>query len=83
MRRVATLAAVLALIMPPMPVAARAIIVDICGKPGARMALPVKPRLPQEGDDHGCCKKGCHAANERKKRTSGDVDDGIGEDGCC
>lgn len=83
MRRVATLVAALALIVPPMPVAARAIMVDICGKPGSRMTLPVKPRLPQEGEGHGCCKKGCHAANERKKRTAGEFDDGIGGDGCC
>lgn len=83
MRRVATFAAVLALIMPPMPVAARVIRVDICGTPGARMTLPIKPRLPNEGDGHGCCKKGCHATNERKKRAAGEFDDGIGGDGCC
>lgn len=83
MRRVACMVAALALILPPIPVAAGAIMVDICGKPGERIALPVKPRVPHEGDGHGCCKKGCHAANERKKRTAGDVDDGIGEDGCC
>jgi hypothetical protein len=82
MKRAATLVAALALVLPPMPVAARGISVSICGQPGARMVLPVKPLLPYEGDDHGCCKKGCHAANERKKRGAGAVDDS-GDDNCC
>lgn len=83
MKRAMTLVAALALIWPPMPVAAGPIMVDICGQPGTRIALPVKPRLPHEGDDHSCCKKGCHAANERKKRGAGGMADGPDDDNCC
>ncbi|MES2781996.1 MAG: hypothetical protein V4657_04315 [Pseudomonadota bacterium] len=76
-----TLVAGLALIAPPAPVAAASIMAEVCGEPGVRMAIPVKAPLP--GKSHDCCKKGCHAANERKKRGIGETD-GLGDgDDCC
>ena len=73
MRYAVTLVAAFALVVPPVPVVAQSIMVDICGAPGKRMVLPVKSPLPNKGDGHDCCKKGCHAANERKKRISGEA----------
>lgn len=83
MKRVMSLIATMALIWPPMPVTAGPIMVAICGQPATYIALPVKPRLPHEGDDHMCCKKGCHAANERKKRGAGKFANGPDDDSCC
>lgn len=64
--------------MPPVPATAKAIIVGVCGEGDVRVSIPVKPPPPGEGGDHKCCKKGCHSANERKKKA-----DGTTEDGCC
>ncbi|MFN3619108.1 hypothetical protein [Sphingorhabdus sp.] len=76
-----TLLAGLALIAPPVPVFAGSIMVDVCGEPGVRVPLPVK--IPVPGKSHDCCKKGCHAANERKKRVTGETDDFGDCDDCC
>jgi len=81
MRAAITIIASLALISPTVPVSARSIMVDVCGEPSVRITIPVKTPLPAKG--HNCCKKGCHAANERKKRIFGQTDAvGDGED-CC
>jgi len=81
MRAAITLIAGLALITPPLPVSARSIMVDVCGEQSVRITIPVKTPLPDKG--HNCCKKGCHAANERKKRSFGETNAvGDGED-CC
>jgi hypothetical protein len=66
------------LIFPPLPAAGKSVMVGMCGGGNVRMSIPVKPKLPGEGGDHSCCKKGCHAANERKKKA-----DGTDDDGCC
>ncbi len=66
------------LIAPPVPAAGKSIMVSVCGDGNVRISIPVKVPLPGEGDSHGCCKKGCHAANERKKKS-----DGTDDDGCC
>ena len=81
MRAVMTLVASFALIAPPVPVAAGSIMVDVCGEPGVRIAIPIKAPLPARG--HDCCKKGCHAANERKKRGAGETDTPGDGDDCC
>jgi hypothetical protein len=81
MRAVITLIAGLALMTPPVPVSARSVMVDVCGAPGVRISIPIKAPLPDKG--HDCCKKGCHAANERKKRVAGEGDDVGDDDGCC
>lgn len=82
MKAAFTILAILALVTPAAPVSARAIMVDVCGAPGLRIALPIRPQ-PQKGDRHECCKKGCHAANERKKRAAGDGGDLGDDDDCC
>ena len=82
MRKIVASLAALTLIVPAVPATARSIMVDICGAPGVRLALPVPLPVPQEGDGHSCCKKGCHATNERKKRVVGEADDLSGDD-CC
>ena len=82
MRVAVALLAAVALVLPPVPVSARSIMVDVCNVPGLRISLPVNPPMPGKKDGYDCCKKGCHAANERKKRLAGepgDLDDG----GCC
>jgi hypothetical protein len=77
-KRLASLLAFTILVVPPKPVTAKSIVVGVCGEGDARISIPVKAPLPGEGGDHGCCKKGCHAANDRKKRLDGTTDDG-----CC
>jgi hypothetical protein len=78
MRRLIALFSAAILIAPPAPAAGKTIMVGMCGGGNVRISVPVKAPLPGEGDDHGCCKKGCHVANERKKKA-----DGSDEDGCC
>lgn len=78
MKRLAPLLAITILIMPPAPATAKSIMVGVCGEGDVRIAIPIKAPLRGEGGDHGCCKKGCHAASERKKKA-----DGTSDDGCC
>lgn len=73
-----SLVAALVLIAPTPPAAAKAIMSPVCGDPSVRILIRVK--LPSGGGtQHECCKKGCHAANDRKRRSDGSVQD----DGCC
>lgn len=78
MNRVAALLAILILALPSVPAEGKSIMVGVCGEGDVRISIPVKTPLPGEGGEHGCCKKGCHAANDRKKKAHG-----IHEDGCC
>ena len=78
MKRLAALFAIIILVAQPAPAIAKSIMVGICGDGAARVSIPVKTPLPGEGGNHGCCKKGCHAANERRKKA-----DGTTNDGCC
>lgn len=78
MKTYISLFSVAILIAPPVPAAGKSIIVGVCGDGNVRISIPVKVPLQGEGDSHGCCKKGCHAANERKKKS-----DGTDDDGCC
>jgi hypothetical protein len=78
MKRIMTVMAIAILIAPPAPASARSIMVGVCGDNNVRVTIPVKAPLPGETGDHGCCKKGCHAANERKKKA-----DGTNEADCC
>jgi hypothetical protein len=77
-KRLAALLAIITLVIPPSPVSAKSIMVGVCGEGELRISIPVKAPWPGEGGDHSCCKKGCHAANERKKKIDGTTDDG-----CC
>ena len=59
------LLASLALSMPiPAAVQARSIMVSNCMGGMDRIDIPADPTQPS---DHGCCNKGCHAANDRRK----------------
>lgn len=78
MKRLIALFSAAILTVPPLPAAGKSVMVGMCGGGNIRMSIPVKPALPGEGDDHSCCKKGCHAANERKKKA-----DGTHDDSCC
>lgn len=78
MKQPATMLAIMILVMPPAPATAKSIMIGVCGESNVRISIPLKAPLPGEGDDHGCCKKGCHAANERRKKADGTTDDG-----CC
>lgn len=78
MKTYIALFSVVILIAPPVPASGKSIMVGVCGDSNVRISIPVKAPLPGEGNDHNCCKKGCHAANERKKRA-----DGTDDDGCC
>ncbi len=78
MRKWTGLIAALVLMAPTSPAPAKTIMSPVCGDPAARIIIPVK--LPSGGGtQHECCKKGCHAANDRKRRSDGSVQD----DGCC
>lgn len=77
-----TLLAAFTLIVPQAQAATRPIMVEICGS-GLRMALPAKVPAPRQNGDDDCCKKGCHAANDRKKRALGNEDDADENKGCC
>lgn len=78
MKRLAALLAITILVVPPAPATARSIRVGVCGDGDMRISIPVKAPLPGERDGHGCCKKGCHATNERRKKA-----DGITDVRCC
>jgi hypothetical protein len=77
MKRLCALLSVAVLIAPPVQADAKSVMVGLCGGGNVRVSIPFKAPLPG-GDDHGCCKKGCHAANERKKKA-----DGTDDDDCC
>jgi hypothetical protein len=77
-KRWVTFLATAILIAPPVPAAGKSIMVGVCGGGNVRISIPAKAPLPGDGDGHNCYKKGCHAANERKKKA-----DGTDDDGCC
>ena len=79
MKRIAALLAITILVLPPAPAAAESIMVGVCGEGDVRISIPVKAPMPGEGGNQGCCKKGCHAASDRKKKADDTADD----DSCC
>lgn len=69
------LLSVIALSMPlPAAAQARSILVSNCMGGMDRIDIPADPAAPL---DHGCCNKGCHAANDRRKKNQGNQED------CC
>jgi len=69
------LLSVTALSMPlPAAAQARSILVSNCIGGMDRIDIPADPAAPS---DHGCCNKGCHAANDRRKKNQDNQDD------CC
>lgn len=83
MRDALTVLAAVIIILPPVPASGRSTMVAVCGTPNLRFYLPIKPNLPTESDGHDCCKKGCHAASDRRKRLTDDSDDVGEDDRCC
>ncbi len=77
-----TLLAVFTLMVPQAQATASPIMVKMCGS-GLRMALPTRLPMPGKNVDDDCCKKGCHAANDRKKRLIGQAGDADDDEGCC
>jgi hypothetical protein len=70
--------AIAALAMPSLPAEGKSIVTRVCGDTAARTVIPMEAPLPGTGDDHSCCKIGCHAANDRRKKADGTTDDS-----CC
>jgi len=69
------LLSVIALSMPlPTAAQARSILVSNCMGGMDRIDIPADPAAPS---DHGCCNKGCHAVNDRRKKNQNNQDD------CC
>lgn len=60
------LAAALALAMPLPQAQAEGLMVATCSGGFVRIDLPGQ----SPHDDHGCCRKACHAGLDRKKRDS-------------
>ena len=58
----------------PAAAQARSILVSNCMGGMDRIDIPADPAAPS---DHGCCNKGCHAANDRRKKNQDNQDD------CC
>lgn len=66
----------IALAMPvPAAAQARSIMVANCLGGMSRIDIPADPAAPR---GHDCCNKGCHAANDRRKKNQGDS-----KDDCC
>lgn len=65
----------LALMLPALPGQAQAIRVPMCGGSTRTLTLPVMPQ--PMSDDHDCCRKACHAASDRRKKS------GLHATDCC
>ena len=65
-----------ALSFPALPPAARAattLKLPVCGGGSQTLTIGGRPASPGEHDDHSCCRKGCHAANDRRKKGDGEL----------
>lgn len=78
MNHVFALLSILVLTMPAQPEPRKSLMVGVCGDGDIRISIPFKPPLPGEDGNHGCCRKACHAANDRKRKANGTE-----EDNCC
>jgi len=58
-------------IMLPAPMAqARVIIAPMCNGGTTQITLPKGMGGPMPADDHECCRKGCHAGADRRKKAN-------------
>ncbi|MEQ1537831.1 MAG: hypothetical protein ABL928_02790 [Sphingorhabdus sp.] len=65
---VSAIFAIVIIALPTPPLQGRSLMVPTClGGPSVKIDLPPDP-LEQER--HGCCRKGCHAANDRRKKAN-------------
>lgn len=78
MNRSIALLSIAILVFPPMPAQASPTMANVCGQNDLRIVIPIKMPLPNDSDSHRCCKKGCHAVNDRRKKA-----ENAREDDCC
>lgn len=65
-------------IMLPAPIAqARTIEVGMCNGGTQQIVLPNGSGEPMPADEHDCCRKGCHAGTDRRKKQN------LFDNGCC
>lgn len=58
-------------IMLPAPMAqGRTIEVGMCNGGTSRIVLPNGSGGPMPADEHDCCRKGCHAGTDRRKKSN-------------
>jgi hypothetical protein len=58
-------------IMLPAPMAqARVINAAMCNGGTTQITLPTGTGGPMPADDHECCRKGCHAGSDRRKKAN-------------
>jgi hypothetical protein len=74
MRSLRALLATVALVMPAPQAQAKTLMVANCLGGAVSIRLPVDPA---QQDRHDCCRKGCHAASDRRKKR------GAWGSGCC
>ncbi len=60
----------LAIMLPPPLAQARVITVGMCSGGTAHITLPNGTGSPLPADDHECCRKGCHAGSDRRKKAN-------------
>ncbi len=58
----------LALLLPAPGVQAKVVRIPMCG--GGARTLPLPGAPVPVSDDHDCCRKACHAASDRRKKSS-------------
>lgn len=63
----------------PLPAAQTSTSLEVatCAGGTVRIELPSGQAPAPGGDDHECCRKGCHAGSDRRKKN------GTLSDGCC
>ncbi len=58
-------------IMLPAPMAqARVIAAPMCNGGTTQITLPNGTGGPMPAEDHDCCRKGCHAGSDRRKKAN-------------
>lgn len=67
----------LAIVLPAPMAQARTIEVGMCNGGTQRIVLPNGSGAPMPADNHECCRKGCHAGSDRRKKQNQLAD------GCC
>lgn len=70
LRRALTPAFALAIMLPAPMAQARTIEVGMCNGGTERIVLPSGSGGPLPADDHECCRKGCHAGTDRRKKQN-------------
>ena len=78
LNRIAALTFALALALPPPEAKAQVLTLGTCAGGSVTIEVPGSDGSGGgHGDDHGCCKRACHAGTERRKRGGVTLND------CC